>query len=257
MKKLLTMAGMAAVCAVVFCTTSAKALPSWGLTTNYDTLNLTMTVQYSVEGTGSHYLVVKSKTFDNHSLLELLSSSDFAGEDLTNIGAKLVISWDAGFNVTNGTIGDILVVDKTGTNVLYDASAGWYNDTLNNGYYVYLDLFKDDYGAVNYTDTDADPGHVEVDDIGDNAEFAIYDDGDYYLDFEADGPDTIDVTQNWNKDGDYSGGSESETASVQTAGYDITSDETYTTIKVHISASGHPKGIDDLYYYDYDPLIDY
>lgn len=235
--------------AVAFCATSAKAVATYGVTTNYDELNISMTVTTPKVVTHiDNTKFVSTSTnavYDNQKILELLSTSDFYGGDLT--GYKLVVSWDAGDSVTNGHYGDILVIDKDGT-VYYDATHGTYNGVDTNSMSV---DFYDYYGAndEDYSDPANAAGHDTYHSLN-VASFNLYDYGDY-LNISAKGLAKVDFTQNWDKNHKYTTGSESERATVVSAGYNLTGVDSYQTVKVKITASGHSKGFDDFYYHYY------
>lgn len=228
-----------------------------GFSTNYDALNIALTVQTTTPGVDTatrQTYVIKAKTYNDQSLLALLSSQDFAGEDLTNIGARLVVSWDAGANVTGGNLGDILVVK--GTNVFYDATAGTIiglgttNGTDTN--YMMINFFYGHqgdgdpgaYAETAVTSTNAPQSYRYI--VHDIAEFAIYDNAQG-IDLDSFGPDTINFGQNTDKYGNDTMGSESLTALTSESDYDIFDSLYATTVTARISGSGHTKGADNFY----------
>ncbi len=102
---------------LAFCAPSVKAvLP---VVTNYSTVTITaiLTTNALVQTSTGIKAIIGSKKLVTKDLLALLESPDFANFPFPT-GARLVIGWDASWN------GDVLVVDKTGTNVLYDATLG-------------------------------------------------------------------------------------------------------------------------------------
>ena len=130
MKTLKTLSvAVIAAASLAFCATSAKAYPSAGITTNYDTVTLSATLMTNgyaetKQGTNEEStFVMKSVKFVNKDLLNLLTNSDFAGFPFPT-GSKLVLGWDGNWN------GDVLVVDKSGTNVIYDATANYGNSNI-------------------------------------------------------------------------------------------------------------------------------
>lgn len=122
--KTLTVA-LTVAASLAFCATSAKA--DVGTTTNYDTVTFSatlMTNSYAEVKVGTNEettLVMKSQKFVTKDLLNLLTNADFANESFP-VGAKLELGWD--WN------GDVLVVDKTGSNVIYDATYNYGNSNI-------------------------------------------------------------------------------------------------------------------------------
>jgi hypothetical protein len=110
-----------AVILLMFCTARVKAYSIIGTVTNYDTVTIsaTLTTNGIAKVRGGYGTKIAVRRFITKDLLDLLTNSDFAGETFP-VGAKLVLGWDEEWN------GHVLVVDKTGTNVIYDA-------TYNNG----------------------------------------------------------------------------------------------------------------------------
>jgi hypothetical protein len=111
MKTLKTLTIALTAAALTFCATSAKA--GIGITTNYDTVTFSAILSTNADEASGD--VLKSQTFVNKNLLSLLTNSDFAGFAFPT-GAKLELGWDGSW------AGHVLVTDKTGTNVLYDAT---------------------------------------------------------------------------------------------------------------------------------------
>lgn len=105
---------------LAFYATDAKA--GIGIVTNYDTVALSVTIITNglLEPiNGGYKASIGEMKLVTKDFLNLLTNSDFAGTNFP-AGAKMVLGWDTNWD------GDVLVVDKTGTNVLYDA-------TSNNG----------------------------------------------------------------------------------------------------------------------------
>jgi hypothetical protein len=107
---------VAVVASLALCVTSAKA-SSAGITTNYNTVNISLTITTNslVETANGVKSIIKSQKLVTKDLLNMLTGSDFAGFPFPT-GSKLVMGLDGNWN------GDLLVVDKSGTNVLYDAT---------------------------------------------------------------------------------------------------------------------------------------
>jgi hypothetical protein len=121
MKAIKTLACViAAVAALVLGTSSASAS---GPTTTTNDIILTLTLTISTNSVSfasdSNYTYkVTSVKLTNKNLLAILEGSDFANQPFAT-GDQIAIAYD--WN------GDVVVVDKTGTNVLYDATANYGN----------------------------------------------------------------------------------------------------------------------------------
>lgn len=137
--KTLTVA-VAAAASLALSAMSAKA--GIGIVTNYDTVNFsaTLTTNGIVDDAAGYKSVIGSQRFVTKDLLTLLTNSDFAGTNFP-VDSKLVLGWDGNWN------GDLLVVDKTGTNVLYDATAG--NPTNNITINLYNQTGSPTYSATH------------------------------------------------------------------------------------------------------------
>ena len=145
--------------------------------------------------------------------------------------AQLVIGWDWDY--------DVLVVDKTGTNVLFDASAGYH---YAYDYYFYVDFF-DAYGAGTETYVAADPGSETVKSFN-SAYFELYDVYYYlpYTDLSAEGGSTQSFKQTWDVNDDPLKWSDTETANFLYSGDNYFLDVGMrTTVSGRISTSGHGK----------------
>lgn len=182
--------------------TSTKA--SIGFTTNYSKLNVSVTVstnsQIAVVSDNSLEYPVKTIRFGNKQLLNWFAGWD--GADRTGEpwkSAQLVIGWDWG--------GDVLVVDKTGTNVLYDAIGDYNEETTTHFFYV---NFWAKPGA-RYSDSWKD--HFEIVETG-TAYFELYDDGYYlpYTDLSVYGGNKHHYKQSRDANGTYTTWRDSESA---------------------------------------------
>ena len=150
-------------------------------------------------------------------------------------GAQLVIGWDVDY--------DVLVVDKTGTNILFDASTGITVEDVNEAYF-YVDFwYEDGYGAGHDGGVDADPGYYAGTDWG-TAYFELYD--DYYLpytDLSGIGGNTQTWKQSWNASDVYTTWSDSKSAVFPFSGDNYFLDQgTDVTVSGKISASGKGTG---------------
>jgi hypothetical protein len=231
---------------MVFCASGNRAfavVPSF--TTNYDALNITATVGTNIatHPTVDIYVYAVHKfTLNNAAILSMLEGHDWHNAAFP-AGAKLVVSWDAGHNVYHGNAGDILVVDKTGTNVLYDASVVSWSVSGNASMTV---NFFEEKGDYNEKINDGNPGYHDFT-MFNNTEFEIYDDGTSYVEIYTTGPSTETSTQDWNKHGDFTSWTDSEQTT--TSGADQSVDGySGATITVKISASGHGPGVGGWYY---------
>jgi len=206
-----------------------------GSTTRNSKLNVSLTIvtnkaEVFNTNNGAWNRSIQSLKLGNKQLLDLFAN--WAEATRTNEpwkSAQLVIGWDWGYSV--------LVVDKTGTNVLFNASAGH----PESSHYFYVD-FWDEYGVGNESGVDANPGNYKVIDT-DTAYFELYD-NDYYLPYTylwGYGGNMQDFKQSWN--GESANWSDSETAV-----FSYNGDQNYldgpsrTTSYGTITASGNGTG---------------
>jgi hypothetical protein len=193
MKKLLTLAAVAAMLA--FCASGAKA--SIGITTNYTPFNLSVTITTNTLPATNKVGIVTTTTgkvkMDNATLLTIF------GGWATNTwptGAKLVVAWDEPWN------GKVLVVDKSGTNVLYNPG----HTAINNTTFA-LDLQAELDINTGATIEKIDPTNAAGSyAITENtlAAFVLESENAYLtnLTVEGLGNATQKFTQNWGKGGD-------------------------------------------------------
>ena len=137
--------------------------------------------------------------------------------------------------------GDVLVVDKTGTNVLYNADSG--------PAYFYVEFDYED-GAYTETELDADPGYDTWKETL-TADFYLYDDGTFlpYTDISSYGGDTQTFKQSWDASGKYTTWSDSESAKFPFTGDEYFLDSgSETTVSGTVSASGKGKGMNWYWY---------
>jgi hypothetical protein len=118
---------------LMLCAAKVKAYSIIGTVTNYDTVTIsaTLTTNGIAKVRGGYGTKIAVRRFITKDLLNLLTNSDFADETFP-VGAKLVLGWDQEWN------GHVLVADKTGTNVIYDAT---YNNG-NTNITVAIDLYS-------------------------------------------------------------------------------------------------------------------
>lgn len=118
--KTLTCATAAAAVLAISASDVQAVGPTTSLTTNDVILNFALTISTntaaSVSTTATNYTIkVASEKLVNKNLLTMLEGSDFANVPFA-AGAQIAIAYDGPWN------GDVVVVDKTGTNVLYDVT---------------------------------------------------------------------------------------------------------------------------------------
>ncbi len=221
--------GLIAVFALV-----ASSRANEGITTNYDVLTISGTVTtnapYTVKNNVTTYSVVTVK-FATKDLLSLFAS--WAGTSWP-AGAKLVQAWDEPWN------GDVLVVDKTGTNVLFDAS----NDLYPTQYFT-VDFFSGE-GAYTETDNENNPGFYNYTWFN-NGSFTLVDGTSTSL--SGNGPNTEVFSQKWDKNHNLTTWSDSEKCDASGAGGNekLNNDPTSTTVNVEISAKGKGAGGNYIY----------
>lgn len=251
MKTLRNLTYVIAVAAIVaFCAPSAKAI-NFGFTTNYDVLNITATITTNAETTpksDDYVWTDHTVALDNKAILSLLEGPDWYNGTFPT-GSKLVVSWDAAHNVSSGATGDILVVDKTGTNVLYDASekswSSFGNASLTIKFYNQIGAYKANYNQNS-------PGSLEVAFI-DSTTFEINDgENPHNLFINTIGPCTDIFAQGWKNftSVDFTSWSDSQRADTFGTGTNVflNGSDNGVNVTVKISASGHGKGVGGYYY---------
>lgn len=208
-----------------------------GITTNYSQLKISGTITtntpYISHGSSWKHPTRRAK-FGNKQLLELFA--DWAGADRTTDPwkhASLVIGWDHG--------SDVLVVDKTRTNILFDASQGVTVGGTNA--YFYVD-FWNEYGAGYSKGKDANPGYYAATDTG-TAYYELYDGGVSlaHTDLNGYGGNMQKFKQSWDKNGNPTKWSDSESAKFLYSGHQyFQAGSSDTTSTANIKASGKGKG---------------
>lgn len=235
MKKLLTMAGIAA--ALAFCAPGAKA--GIGITTNYTPLNVSIIITTNGVVKTNDDVVTQSvgkAKLDNAALLSIFSHWTTNYTSGFPKGSKLVIGWDWDEKP--------LVVDKTGTNVLFDADA-----TETNYFYV---EFWDEAGAESYKDMEKETNSESYTAYS-SAYVELVDEGRYlpYTYFYTYGVATDKFTQNTDKEGNYT--TWSLDADLGFSAYADGSTFEYLgepriTVSASASSSGSGKGINGWWY---------
>ena len=230
--KLLKLASLTLMATVTFGVYNANA--GIGITTNTTALNVSLTITTNVpEVLNGHTWTWKTKTvkISNKNLIEIFSH--WSTNAFATANTKLVIGWDSPWS------GDVLVVDKTGTNVIFDAS----NNSHGESAYFYVD-WMNNHGAGSGKQVNDSPGSYSFIDSN-GGYFQLYDNGVYlpYTDLWSNGFATVNFTQNWDKNGDYTKWNAS--AQFKSLGegdqylFDVGSD---TTTSATISANGSGKG---------------
>lgn len=233
--KLTKLAIVAAAATLVVGVSSARA--GEGVTTNYSILNFKTTIvtngTSSSKGNLTIYPVGKVKA-GNKQLLDLFAN--WAGTTWPT-GAKLVVGWDAPWD------GDVLVVDKTRTNVLFDASSD-----VSSYAYFYVD-FNDEDGAYKEQYLDADPGYNNwTESYG--ADFELYDDDFnlYYTEIYCYGGNTQTFKQAWDASGNGTKWSDKEKAMFNYCYDHEFVFNTSMSATTKITASGHGIGYNPYWY---------
>jgi hypothetical protein len=114
--------------------------------TAYSTMTLSLTVKtnFQTSSSSSQKLQITSAKLVTKDVLNILGSAAFANTNWP-AGAKIVVGWDVQW------AGDVLVVDSTGTNVLYDATVG------TSGNYLSLNIHYEQ-GTRSGTSSLTNPG---------------------------------------------------------------------------------------------------
>lgn len=203
--------------------------------TNYSKLNVSATIITNVgivwSGSKGTY-ATKAVKIGNKQLLDLFAHWD-GNKDRTVDpwkSAQLVVGWSQGWD------GEVLVVDKTGTTVLFDA------DYSPDAYFT-VDFFDQD-GASNGTEIDAAPGYESWTETY-TAYFTLYDDYVYlaFTDLSGAGGNMQNFKESWNASDVYTGWSDTESATFPYQGGQYFQDKgAETTVSGTINASGHGKG---------------
>lgn len=221
--KTLTIA-VGAAASLAFCATSAKAISL--VTTENSPVNISVVLTTNVVVATATGLkgVIASQKLVNKNLLTLLTNSDFAGVPFPT-GSKLVIGWDWG--------GALLVVDKTGTNVLYDATIGTAGNSVTINFY-------NQEGAISFDSNATGTGSFTATWYN-NASFALIDQT-AGVNLAANGPCTEHITF---KSIDSSNPTWTDSQSFKMYGANETNSSPFTgTLTGSITANGNGKGLD-------------
>ena len=232
-----------------------------GVTTNSTPLNVAITVvtngptktsnSNATSVTYSH--TVKKAKLTNKQLLTVFQNwASVAGISFDFAGAKIVVGWDQPWD------GDVLVVDKTGTNVLFDASDGVSPGgesavKFEEGEAYFEVDFDEESGAVSDKYMDTAPGS-ETFTRYDGSSYEFYDDYVFfpYTDLAGDGAGKIKFTQKWDKDDNFLNWSLSATGMFPLVGdQDVFDQEGSASASASIKTSGSGKGHNQ-YWYEVD-----
>jgi len=193
--KLIPCASVVLISMLAFGAFSARA--ALGVVTNYSLLNLSLIIK-----TNKGPVTVKQMTkisvgtakFGTKELLNLLQTANWANMSFPT-GAKIVVGWDSPWN------SQILVVDKTGTNVLYAVP--------NGGTQQFVIYFNYQAGAFTETFDQNLPGfdlwnetytyYVQLEDDSTGLKLAGYPTGQQ------------NYNQKWDKNGTYTTWTDTET----------------------------------------------
>jgi hypothetical protein len=217
-----------AAAALALCAFSAKAQTPIGVVTNFSSLSVALTIKTNAETiSGTHVTFqIKTQTLANKNILSLLQNPEFANETFPK-GAQLVVGWDQEWN------GAVLVVDKTGTNVLYNATTGNQNATFMVNYFDYPGTWSENFNGNN-------PGSEQYT-IYNNGYFELYD-TTQNIELWAYGASTENFDLNWNKEGVDTTWSDTETYDPQMAAVTFEGANADATLSGTINANGHGKG---------------
>ena len=197
MKKLKTLTcSLALATMTVLGDLSAKA--TIGQTLDTSTLNISLTISTNnfTETETSVKETIKSSKMVTKDLLNLFQTPDFADTTFPP-GSKIVTGWD--------WHGDVLVVDKTGTNVLFDATTNSPGNCQIN--------FRTQTGSENFSQSKNATSYEQMD----AGSFSLFDENLFSFNLPASGPSIFSVTQNY-KDETFFSYSHSEKLNLYGAG---------------------------------------
>jgi hypothetical protein len=224
-----------AIAAVIgaFCAVGASAQTIIGVVTNYDKLSISLTVSTNAEtknemdkkGGLQVQFRVRSQRLETKDIMNLLAGPDFANTTWPKY-AMLVIGLDQEWS------NDVLVVDRTGTNVLYDASADP-NANFTINYFRYTGTWQENFDGDN-------PGSEQYTWYN-NGYFEIYDNKTMNIDLWGYGASTERFSLDWNNLGVNTGWSDSEYFGPQSAAQTFNG-YSQGTLSGSINASGRGKG---------------
>jgi hypothetical protein len=234
LKKITSMAMMAALALGAF---SAKA--SVGTVTNYDKLSISIEVTTNGNSTTSGNVTkypVHTAKYNTKDLLALFASAHWANTTFP-AGAQIVVGWDTEWD------GDVLVVDKTGTNVLYDAS----DESASASDDAYFEVYTEYDGDYTETYNDNAPGFESWDET--YAYYVVLYDGlantDLWSEYST---GTQKFEQKWDASFDYTTWSDSESIDLQMGGDQEVNDNSNGSLIGNVKLSGKGKGVNSYWY---------
>ncbi len=174
-----------------------------GVTTNSSVLSVGLIIMTNAPSVSANNVTTwktGSAKMGNKELLALLAETNFANTTFP-MGAHLVVGWDAPWS------GDVLVVDKSGTNVLFDAN--------NSGSEHFTVNFFNGPGAFTKIDDENNPGYETRTEYN-QAYFEFEDDANNTFIYGV-GPCLEKFTQKWDSSHNFTSWSDGETFSVNGA----------------------------------------
>jgi hypothetical protein len=239
---------IAAVATLTLGASSAHAVIS--TTANDIILNLALTISTntaaSVPVTASNYYTVKmlSAKLVNKNLLAILGGNDFA-KTTFGTGDQIAIAYDYPWN------GDVVVVDKSGSNVLYDATYNYGNS--NNATFA-INLSEES-GTFNEKYNYKPSGAVSVT-AYDSGSFTLLD-GTNNLNLTGSGPSAVTFNQTLSSTKTFSTNPFSAWADSSSFSFYGSSNESalsatnYVTVSGTIKGRGKGKGENAYFYTNY------
>lgn len=213
-----------AVAVAVFCTSSARAYTNdvIGTVANYSTMTVALTVKTNFQtfSSGTIKTEIVQVKLVNKDLLNILASPDFANTTWP-AGAKLVVGWDIQWS------DKVLVVDSTGTNVLYNASYNANNNALNMYIYYETGVQSGQTTPATESYTWYNSGNLQLIDYNNNTKLT------------GPGPCTQSFTQKYDKSGTPTTWSDAESYSQSAASQFLLNRMAITSGTVKLSGHGN------------------
>jgi len=241
MKLKYTLMAAAAMVAMAY-QAQAIVIPS---ITNYSRLNVALTIKTNASlptVNQIHRWTFKTAKIDNKALLALFQQSQYANMTFPT-GSFLAIGWQGGY------WGDVLVMDKNGTNILFDATVNFGGSNTN---YLFITFWNGTYGNNNNgfgagsgASYEKNPGSYYWTSYN-NAYFEFDDfSSDTFL--YGDGPDVEHWKENWDANGNYIGWSATEMFNPSGAdSNEMMNGNNYSSVDGTISANGRGDGINPI-----------
>ena len=206
-----------------------------GVTTNYSRLTVSATIMTNGTWTGTttEKHPIGTTKISNKDLLKFMADWN---STTWPVGAQLEFDWESD---------EVIVADKTGTNILFYAGEGVDNGTI----VAHLDIEWDNSsGVYNETYVNKDPGSLTWTEsyIG---YFQLYydnvDDSSGYVNLHGYGPDAQKFSQKWDANGTYTTWTDSESFKVNGSG-DV--NDEFAIFGGAATASGKGKGYNPFWY---------